>query len=1492
MLTISSGHSADYLLGAVATGRENYYTGAVAAGEPPGRWYGTGAEKLGLTGLVDHQDMTALYELFIDPRDPAFKDPSKWPDASTLGNAGRRYASEDELYKQALDAERDATAERRDELRVEAGKRARRNVAFLDATFSVQKSITVLHAAFEAQQVAAENAAAAAEAAGDETAAEAARLAVESWRTHRDAVEVAIWTGNRAGLDYLAHQAGYTRVGHHGGAAGRFVDAHDWIVASFFQHDSRNHDPQLHIHNAILNRVEGADGQWRTLDSRAIHKFRGAAAAIAERTMEEHLTHALGVQFAARPDGTAREIVGVPSKVMDLFSSRRRSITRRTAELVRTFETKYGRQPNSLELDRLQRQATFATRRSKSPKGETVEQRLERWDRELRAEVAGGLAEVARDVLDNAQHAPKAERWSPREVIETALAAVQEKKAAWTRPDLARSISDSLPDHLGRLDGTQVARLVDGLTDQALELAVPLDTTRPADDVLPESLRLADGRSAYDAPGGRLYATPDHVRSERLLRAATVYRHAPTLSNRDAGAFIEVLRTSGVQLGADQEAALRGILTSGANVESLVGPAGTGKSFVVGAMAKAWQDPILWDGERRQVVGLASSQIATDVLAGEGLAARNIARWLATQQRLADGRPAVDDSAWRLRSGDLVVVDESAMADTAQLAAIHHYVSSADAKLLLTGDHRQLASVGAGGAMELLATAGSTYELTEPRRFAHAWEREASLRLRAGEQAVLEEYHKQGRLLDCGAKDQAEASATRAWLADTLAGRHAVLVVDSNEQAARLSTDLRAELVRLGKVEETGVGLRIQDAYAGVGDLVQARLNGWDLAGYDGNTRGPINRECYRVLETREDGGLVVAPITSRDTGAEQLGDRISLPADYVTNHLALGYASTAHAAQGLTVDASHIVVTAATGADALYVGMSRGRDANTAHVTTRAVPEDSPTGVVNEAVHRNPRSVVASAFEIAQPEQSAVATAAESEAETAAVRTPAELLAGAAELATAGRTERWLDELVDVGDLTENDRARIAAEDGGPTLSRLLRRAELAGHDPHHVLTEAVTTGPLAGSRQLISVIHHRISESVTLDPRGDSYRDWTPKVDDPQWQVYIDTLADAADDRTRELGEEVLTEQPQWAIEAFGPPPEGGAEQAAWARKAGIVASHCELTGQEDPTTALDEAPKSGQVEVYASWRAAWRALGRPEAARDELEMSDGQLRLRIRAYEREKAWEPRYVGNELAGTTQAAAKQRREAELRDAAAAVEEDPAQRERLEQEAAQARALADVLDRRASDLSEADSVRGLWYAHTAETRAAADRARAELAVRDVNSKTVDEPTSAEEWLVENAAADLAEDQHREIRADYEFAPEDEPISSADSAAALSPGAVDALAEYAAASGTHSGRGDSDHQELESEPRQAQAREAGPLDEDVVRVPTADETAETIARAQRALSEIQRREHLDRRREHDERTEQLARWHTDDTERAEAVSRAEPDSDAFDYGGAS
>ena len=184
-----------------------------------------------------------MYERFLDPRAEGFSDPDRWDEVATLGHAGRRYLSEDELYAAAVEREPYATPERRAELRTEAGKAARHNVAFFDITFSVQKSVTLLHTAFEAQEVAARSA-------GDEETARA-------WAAFRVAVEDAIWAGNNAGLAYLAEHAGYSRVGHHGGAAGGWVDAHDWVVASFFQHDSRDHDPQLHIHNGTLNRVAG-----------------------------------------------------------------------------------------------------------------------------------------------------------------------------------------------------------------------------------------------------------------------------------------------------------------------------------------------------------------------------------------------------------------------------------------------------------------------------------------------------------------------------------------------------------------------------------------------------------------------------------------------------------------------------------------------------------------------------------------------------------------------------------------------------------------------------------------------------------------------------------------------------------------------------------------------------------------------------------------------------------------------------------------------------------------------------------------------------------------------------------------------------------------------------------------------------------------------------------------------------------------------------------
>ena len=100
--------------------------------------------------------------------------------------------------------------------------------------------------------------------------------------------------------------------------------------------------------------MQGPDGVWRTLDGRSLYRWRRAAAAVAERTTEERLTHALGVLLAMRPDGKAREIVGIAQEAMDLISTRRRrSSPRRPRSWSRRSRPGTGRAPNGLERDRL-----------------------------------------------------------------------------------------------------------------------------------------------------------------------------------------------------------------------------------------------------------------------------------------------------------------------------------------------------------------------------------------------------------------------------------------------------------------------------------------------------------------------------------------------------------------------------------------------------------------------------------------------------------------------------------------------------------------------------------------------------------------------------------------------------------------------------------------------------------------------------------------------------------------------------------------------------------------------------------------------------------------------------------------------------------------------------------------------------------------------------------------------------------------------------------
>jgi conjugative relaxase-like TrwC/TraI family protein len=1390
MLSLAVGHDVGYLTGPVAGGREGYDTCAVASGEPAGLWYGAGAERLGLVGEVDPDLIEAVYMHLADPRDPAAHSRATWGEAASLAAPPRKYRSADEIYARLIAGDPNAGPERRTELRAQAETSSRQAVAFIDATFSAPKSVTVLGVAFE-------RAANVARAMGDDRAAEA-------WAEHQRAVEDAVLAGARAGLDYLQDAAGYTRAGHHGGGGGRWVDAHEFVVAQFQQHDSRDRDPQLHVHNAILNRVQAADGTWRTLDSRTLHSHRGAAGAIAERVMETHLAAALGVELATRPDGRAREVAGIDTELMELFSSRRHAITSRTRELTNAFVSRFGREPSALERTRLSQQATLATRAAKEHGTETMGERLDRWEQEARQAVAGGLGQVADDVVARARQPVAPAEWSVQDVVERAIANAGSTRASWSRSDLMRAVSDELPGQLGVEPG-QVRPLLEHLTDVALDQAVPLSAP-PSLGALPVELQRADGESMFVAPGSARYSAPTQLAAERMLRRSAVTRGAPAMSTDEAAAVVARFAESGHELGADQAAAVRGVLTSGARVEVLAAAAGTGKTFTVGALAEAWR------GTDRRVLGLAPSQVTADLLTEEGLPAANTARWLANTE-----------SAMIPRDGDLVVLDEAGMTATGDLAEIVRRCDAAGAKLLLVGDARQLGAVGPGGALSDVAQLGITYELSEVRRFAAEWERTGSLRLRDGEADALGPYERHGRLVSAGTADHAEAAASRAWLADTLAGRDSVLIVGSNEAAARVSEALRGQLVELGRVESTGVELGLQGTVAGRGDLVQARRNGWSLVGFEGNTRAPINRSTYRVVDVRGDGGLAVVPASG--------GDPMQLSAEYVRSHLALAYASTVHAAQGRTLDTSHAVLGPGTNAEALYVAMTRGRDGNTAWTVTQDAGSDALPGETLDLEPRTARAVLTDVLARAEFERTALAEQEQAAIVARSALTHAGQLSEGIAHVTAGRTAATLDRLTTEGVLPSHIRERLAADEALSSLDRLLRMAELAGHDPRAVLTAAAEGRSLADARSPAQVLHHRITTSLhgQLTPEISSAADLVPTDAPAGWSQWLHERADDVDRRRHELGEELAHEPPEWARVSLGPVPEDVVGRAEWERRAGWAGAYRELAGHTDESDPLGAAPPSGLAESSAMFRAAHRALDLPDAGAEEADLSDGQLRMRVRAFERETVWAPRWVGDELEQIHQKSARSAADAEIWQARSAATGYEGERVQLAEAAEKARAEAASFGEQVTQLEEADQARAAWYAHTAQTRDRAERARVELGARGVDLAHPGDHVTAEEWLAVHRTEQRAEDEHREI-GERDLAGVDE---------------VD------------------DRRVQGPETAIPDVREVGVTadneknDSASGRVPTLDETTAAVARAQLALAELAARQESDARRDAEE-----------------------------------
>jgi hypothetical protein len=339
------------------------------------------------------------------------------------------------------------------------------------------------------------------------------------------------------------------------------------------------------------------------------------------------------------------------------------------------------------------------------------------------------------------------------------------------------------------------------------------------------------------------------------------------------------------------------------------------------------------------------------------------------------------------------------------------------------------------------------------------------------------------------------------------------LVAVTGTDVTALNTRARAERVRAGQVEPEGVLLR-DDTRAGVGDWVTTRVNLRTLTCHRGRD-WVKNGDTWQVTTRHPDGSLTVRHLDHHGT--------VRLPADYVATSVELGYAATAHRAQGTTVDTAHALVTPETTREALYVSSTRARECATWYTATDELLD--PTDDRHPAPPATATEVLTAVLARSGAKLAATTTIAQTQDEV--TRLPS---------LVARYTHTWEAAAVAMLRATASTAVgpalsgRLLADPAHRRLATVLARAAGQGADPGGVLADAVAFDDLTSARSPALVLASRIEDFPTAlgiprhDRAGPANRPlpWldSPEVGHPGWAGYLRQRAALITHRLEELG------------------------------------------------------------------------------------------------------------------------------------------------------------------------------------------------------------------------------------------------------------------------------------------------------------------------------------------------------------------------------------
>lgn len=756
------------------------------------------------------------------------------------------------------------------------------------------------------------------------------------------------------------------------GPGGR-VPVHGLTVAAFDHRSSRAGDPLLHTHHLIANAGEGIDGRRATLDSTALYTWTRTAGHVYHARLRHELTTRLGVEFHTPHHGLA-DLVGVPRGVIDEFSERSRQIARQLARV----GTSGPRAAQAAALD---------TRPAKTAAASQTPDQL--------AERAAAHGFSLDDLLGCLRRSPTLPADPQRvDTIAQTLAGPDGLTAHDTRIGLRDALcgfADALPEGASGTDLEQWSRRLLGDPRRFVPvLGAPAHS--------PGVTRTSDGkRIAARFMAERAYSTPELLVHEHAILDAHCAGLGPDGVGIGAGLAAPEAVTAALAarptLRAEQARMVERITTSGIGVEVVVGGPGTGKTFALGAAAEAWK------ASGHRVIGAALQGGAAETLAVE--ADLDERHTLTALIGLCDRHGA------RHLEGTVVIVDESGMADTRQLATLVRYTRAAQAKLVLVGDPAQLPEVGAGGAFARLVTDAGPHlvALVENHRQVHPADRHRLQLIRQGQPgAALASARDDGRLHLAETADALREQLLADWASDPgVAGRDKLLVAFTVAETEQLNALARAALTADGTLGASAITIpcaapdrTVHARELRVGDRVRATRNDYRhgvLTGRVGTVTAldPDALNATVTFDADTDGrGRARAPRTvtvdaaflhERDARSRAGTVRTQAPG------LTHAYASTAHAVQGRTTMRGYVLLSeAGLSRQAAYVACSRAKldthlyaitipDAGDEHRHDRhhTVPDPADLTAVARAMARDASQDLASAADPEAPKVAAL---------------------------------------------------------------------------------------------------------------------------------------------------------------------------------------------------------------------------------------------------------------------------------------------------------------------------------------------------------------------------------------------------------------------------------------------------------------------------------------------------------------------------------------